>query len=267
MRRKPILFRRGSRFAHLAGGAVLLALCGSAAVYRDELGIGRFLRRNLGNAAASFDGRDDTIEIPDSPSLRFTKGVALACWLYLETPGGCIVNKWKCGQEDCLLSVTKDGRVEFHLFLWGSPANNSVFTATRLPVDEWVHLTATYDTRAMRIYVNGALAAERKESRPIRSSDAPVRIGAIGRERLVPPVRGRIDDMAIFHRGLSAAETRELMAGKISEFKGGDGLVAFYDFDAMDAQVLHDRSGRNNYGRLGTSLGLDDAEPTRDAGR
>lgn len=117
----------------------------------------------------------------------------------------------------------------------------------------------------MRVYVDGELQGQIRESRPVRTAGDALRIGAILRERPCRPIRGRIDDLAIFRRGMSSDEVTFLMAGLLSRVKTE--LVGYFRFDEDRGQVLRDHSGHGNHGRLGNSLVEDAADPTFASGR
>ena len=76
-----------------------------------------------------------------------------------------------------------------------------------LPLNTWSHLAATYDGTTLRIYGErrpGRTATVRPAALP--ASANPLRIGGnlgVGRD-----FKGRIDEVRIYNRALSAAEMR-----------------------------------------------------------
>ena len=104
-----------------------------------------------GRTALRFDGVDDTVHIAHTAALDFRReGVTMACWVRLEPEArGVIANKWKGGEEDLLLRVLPDRRLELHLFLEGR-ASVRLVTGSPLPARRWFHLAGVYDRQALR---------------------------------------------------------------------------------------------------------------------
>ena len=81
-----------------------------------------------------------------------------------------------------------------------------------LPANTWVHVAGTYDGTALRIYVNGALNATKAVTGTTCANAEPLEIGA--KNRTTPPATteaymdGRIDDVRVYNRALSAAEIK-----------------------------------------------------------
>jgi hypothetical protein len=70
----------------------------------------------------------------------------------------------------------------------------------------WTHLAATYDGTTLRLYVNGVQAGSRAVSGAIQVSNRPLRIG--GNSVWGEWFAGRIDEVRIYRRALSAAEVQ-----------------------------------------------------------
>jgi hypothetical protein len=88
-------------------------------------------------------------------------------------------------------------------------------------VNVWTHLAATYDREAIRIYVNGAQVAETAASAPLPTSSAPLRIGGNSIWD-VEVFRGRIDELRVYARALSAVEIEADMAQPVNAPSGPD---------------------------------------------
>ena len=68
----------------------------------------------------------------------------------------------------------------------------------------WVHLAGTYDGTTQRLYVNGTEVANRAQSGPIEVSGGVLRIG--GDSIWGELFKGRIDEIRVYNRALSATE-------------------------------------------------------------
>jgi hypothetical protein len=91
------------------------------------------------------------------------------------------------------------------------PWSHSLQAEVPLPTGRWVHLAATYDNRAMRLYVNGDAVGEMARAGLIRASTADLCVGAFNTNHLGTEFLGQIDDVRIHDRALSAAELRQLL--------------------------------------------------------
>lgn len=108
-----------------------------------------------------FDGVDDYVKVPKSASLNsIDKEITLMCWIKTPMTGRhSIIERWPCGmdaRQRCLeLDVDSEEKaVHFALSPTGMPGTWHKFPQI-IPADNWVHIAATFDGKAMRIYVNG----------------------------------------------------------------------------------------------------------------
>ena len=167
--------------------------------------------------AYSFDGVDDRVKVPHSPSLNVNK-VTLSAWIY--------VNSYKNDQRiisketgvkvrgsvyALLLSGKNEKRLQFRFALKGVKEGKKVTSNSRVPLNEWTHVAAAFNGRYVRLYINGALdkKALRSETvRPLRHNSKPVYIG--DSQFYNRHFDGKIDDVRIYNKALRAARIREL---------------------------------------------------------
>jgi PKD repeat protein len=155
--------------------------------------------------ALSFDGVNDWVTINDAASLDLTTGMTLEAWVYptvnmsqwatvvlKEQPGGGLYELYANGdQSQPLTSVTVGGQ---YRVLAGGPW---------LLANQWTHLAATYDGTTQRLYVNGTQVAQRPQTGPTQVSSSPLRLG--GNSVWGEFFKGRIDEVRVYNRALSAA--------------------------------------------------------------
>jgi hydrogenase maturation factor HypF (carbamoyltransferase family) len=134
-----------SKFDDLSANNLDVTTNGTLESY-DKAGMARF-----------FDGVDDYIGVQDSNSLDLTSAVTLEAWikpnrlLDLQT----IVCKRSVSQYNYCLRLT-GSNIEF--FFIGSAATQIAGTSTSpIKLGEWQHVTATYDSSQVKIYINGEL--------------------------------------------------------------------------------------------------------------
>jgi Concanavalin A-like lectin/glucanases superfamily len=157
-------------------------------------------------AALDFDGTNDLVTVPDSSSLDLTSGMTVEAWVRPLTTSGwrTAVLKERPGDTVYALysSNNDNGRPSGRLRVNGS--NVFVNGTSRLTTSVWTHLATTFDGSNLRLYVNGALVATRAASGAILTSTNPLRIG--GSSALGRWFRGRIDEVRVYNRALSASE-------------------------------------------------------------
>ena len=82
----------------------------------------------------------------------------------------------------------------------------------------WVHLAGTYDGMNARLYVNGVEAASQPLTGTFAPDTTPLIIGGNGNDASGVPTElfpGRLDEVMLYHRALSAAEIGRLYAGTL----------------------------------------------------
>jgi hypothetical protein len=158
----------------------------------------------FGNALV-FNGVDSWVTINDASSLDLTTGMTLEAWVYPTvtlTGWRTVIEKEQSGGTVYYLQANSDA---------DQPATGVViddeqilYGGTRLPASKWTHLAATYDGRMQRLYINGIEVANQATTGAIQVSNGPVRIG--GNSVWGEAFQGRIDEVRIYNRALSAIE-------------------------------------------------------------
>ena len=156
--------------------------------------------------ALSFDGLNDWVTVNDAASLDLTTGMTVEAWVY--------PTESMTGWRTLLTKESPPDRASYYLHAnsdTDQPATG-VFIGDYQDVrggpwlwpDTWVHLAGTYDGTTQRLYVNGTEVANRAQSGPIEVSGGVLRIG--GNSILGELFKGRIDEIRVYNRALSAAE-------------------------------------------------------------
>jgi hypothetical protein len=149
--------------------------------------------------AISFDGIDDHVEIPDSPSLDITDQISLEAWicpLKITDVNGKIIHKAYAYE----LFLWNDGRVGFAVH--GELLNST----SHLNEGEWYHVTGTYDGQNMKLYINGILDNSKSATGSIPITLTPVWIGDTSIYPNSRNFNGTIDEVKIYNRALSQGE-------------------------------------------------------------
>jgi hypothetical protein len=154
--------------------------------------------------ALSFDGVDDRISIADAASLDLTAGVTLEAWVNPTNLGGwrMIVAKTTNGTPNNYFLALDDGVPTFGFFNTGWREHTG---GAAVPLNVWTHVAATFNDAAnqVRLYVNGVEVFTSTETASLVTNAAQLRIG-VGFSNEV--FAGRIDELRVYNRTLSAAE-------------------------------------------------------------
>jgi len=157
----------------------------------------------------TFNGTSSRVNVPDSNSLDLTTGATVEAWVYPTTVAPAwrtTVMKENTAAGD--LSYALEGNTPY-----GGAGGWNVIGGTtraaentaRLPVNTWTHTTMTFDGSNIRYYQNGTLVATTPASGSMTNGNGPLSIGGNtiwGDEFFA----GRIDEVRVYNRALSAAE-------------------------------------------------------------
>ncbi len=210
--------------------------------------------------ALSFDGVNDYVEVPDSDSLDITGPITLEAWIFREKANAWqgIIAKFsgKLNKRSYLLYVTSANKLALMISSTGLQAGSGwgsyIFGDSDIPLNEWAHVMGTYDGSYLRVYINGSFNGEEPATiDPTYVSDAPLRIGIFTQAGSQYPVLeslgfgGKIDEVAIYNRALSAIEVQqhyqdglEGLGYEVECIDPPTGMVSWWpgDGDAVDIQ-------------------------------
>lgn len=194
--------------------------------------------------ALRFDGRDDNVHVFDSPSLDVPTHITIAVWINLENVTGLtdqniILNKESIPYEisigdrgqRCFQNAASCPYTYRHYFNWHISGIWSVTEAPEaewgwlvgggpVPRSEWKHLVLSYNGKAVRAYIDGALVGDYRVNVTdvaIQQNNEPLRIGArngfsatIGDGNTEPAgnsnFKGVIDEVRVYDRAYAPEE-------------------------------------------------------------
>lgn len=159
--------------------------------------------------ALTFDGINNLVTTADAASLDLTTGMTLEAWVYPTALSGGTSGGWRT-----VFFKEQPGALVYGLYAH-SPANHAsgyIFIGSEIgvqgtsltPAETWTHLALTYDSTALRLYVNGVLKNTTSQTGAIQTSAGPLRIG--GNTIRGEYFKGKIDEVRIYNRALTAAQ-------------------------------------------------------------
>jgi hypothetical protein len=164
-----------------------------------------------GGAFSFSNDYQDRIEVADDPALRLQQ-LTLSAWVYPEDKQHAtwrgIITKTNSGSWSNgfgLARYTGSPAVHFFVNYYSGPT-----ASHEVPNHQWSHVAATYDGKAMVLYVNGERVSEADPGSygpQIRHSEHPLQIGnAPSGYNWI----GKIDEVMLFSRVLSDREVKRI---------------------------------------------------------
>jgi hypothetical protein len=170
-------------------------------------------------SALSFDGVNDWVTVSDANDLDFTTGMTLEAWVYPTASGGGswrnVMIKERAGGEVYNLYGNADTNAPV-VYVIAAATPTVPFDArggTSLPLNAWSHVAATYDGTTLRLFVNGSQVGTRAVANSLLASTGVLRFG--GNSVWGEFFAGRLDEIRLYNRALSAAEIQADMAAPV----------------------------------------------------
>ena len=206
-----------------------------------------------------FDGADDFVEIPNSPSLHSDRQLTVESWFKIDdlshTAWQNIFHKGNYPDG------SQPGFSDREYALWVNSAGYLHFSSTptdrvrigQLTVEspsglvrsgEWHHFAGVIDADAglMQLYLDGELVGSRTyNTAGIRSTNGPLRFVSDGYQ-----TKGQLDEMRIWS---TARTQQQIRANRHAQLTGNEaGLMGYWRFDEIAGDVVTDLSGNGNHG-------------------
>jgi hypothetical protein len=168
--------------------------------------------------ALSFDGVDDLVTVPSAAAFAgspftveaWVNPTGLSGWrsaVMKEAPGGLV---WGLYAHDNAPRPAVTAII--------ASVETSAPGTAALPLETWSHLAATYDGATLRMFVNGVRTAAVAVTGALMAASDPIRIG--GNRIWGEYFSGRIDEVRIYARALSAAEIQADMNKPVDQAVG-----------------------------------------------
>jgi hypothetical protein len=161
-------------------------------------------------SALSFNGVNAIVAVKASPSLNVSTGMTLEAWINPNANQSGWRTILQREVDAYFLNASNSGGPL--LPSGGGTFNGNVSYVsgpTANPINTWTHVALTYDGAVQRLYVNGIQVSSKAVSGAIQTNSSPLRIG--GNSPYGEYFNGRIDEIRIYDRALSAAEIQKDM--------------------------------------------------------
>ncbi len=214
--------------------------------------------------ALDFNGTSNYVNAGNDVSLDITEEVTIVAWVTLNANAvgddswRAIVSKGK----DEAYQLRKAGSVSpdsFRLNIITTEGSDSIDSNYKVEANKWIHVVATYSsvTGEMKLYVNGDIDKTETHSNGglIEINSKNLRIGNRGDDSQYWD--GKMDNVRIYNRALSAQEVEDLYNGK----EVGSGLVGWWAMNEGTGGTVTDYSGNGNTGTIYGATWLDGRGP------
>lgn len=221
----------------MSGNILLMHMNEDAGVIIDNSGNGNDGTYNAAlysqsgklNTAIGFDGDNDSINVGNDPSLDLDANLTISTWLkptaYVND--GVILGKPHTSEANPYVTYTigysGDGK-NYGLALGDGTTQRGCYTnSDAVTLNEWTHLTATFNGTQMNLYINGEL----NKSCPfgyfeINQNAADVLVGDYPYFGNTYDYSGDIDELAIFNRTLSDNEIETIYNRQAKKYGGNN---------------------------------------------
>ena len=149
------------------------------------------------------------VAVEHSDSLAFKEQMTIATWIYMND--GVSDTAIRRNGAYLLEVQSPNERVPggYVFGIWsGGGFTGGVWGTTVIDFEKWTHIVGLYDSKEMRIYVDGTLEATTKQNGGIDGA-GELLFGTFGGEKFL----GRLDEVVFFNRAITEDEIAELMQG------------------------------------------------------
>jgi hypothetical protein len=203
-----------------------------------------------GDYSLSFDGENDGVSGTASSSLDVSGNnhLTVSAWVKPAAYHGVVFAHTNHPSfHQYALVVNPEGRLYFLSGLGDFEDGGGNVSNSSIPIDEWSHITLTYDGDAIRYYINGVNDFNHYDEDNFTTDY----MGEfyIGHVQGGTRYNGLMDEISVWNIALNE---EQIQANMSSELNGDEaGLVGHWSFNTGEGDFLYDRSGNSNHGTIG----------------
>jgi len=163
-----------------------------------------------GKNALYFDGVDDYVEVPDSPSLDIADEITVMAWVKpAESKRQVIVSKRKTS-TGWLFQINEDNRL--YIYLQGVNGSAEANSTSKITIGQWNHVTFIGKMNDVGTFAINGVLEEWKSLSIVGdiTNDEPVQIGTYASGEYGRWFNGLIAHVSIYNRALSESEIKKI---------------------------------------------------------
>lgn len=186
------------------------------------------------NQYLHFDGVDDFVSLPNaSQYLNNSNRITMAGWFYTDAltygQGMLSLRGGGTGSGEMYFLQLNNGVLECRLKTTTNTLYEVVAPAGSIQAGVWQHIAWVFDQNAVRLYINGTLIGSAVAQGTFVATDRPFTIGKSYFSDLNFNFKGRIDEVSLWNKALTATEIQNMMN---NELTGNEtNLQAYYKFN------------------------------------
>jgi len=201
------------------------------------------------NYALKFNGTSDWVKVPGGSALVFSTSCTMSAWVKasaFQTAKIIERGDW----DGCGLGLDYWNGWQVSFAFTDGTSTNVNWGLGRPVLNQWYHVTGTFDGAMIRIYVNGTLMSSLPMAKTLRNNTRVLSIGSdAGNQKFF---MGLIDEVSIWNTTLTASAIYTGMTEGFSPSAAG--LKGYWKFDEGTGTVAHDISPSGFTGTLITPV-------------
>lgn len=171
-----------------------------------------------GNAIRLVGADHEFVSVPERNALDVDRYTLAALVRYTGVENDQTLGRWEVPEKAGAywMNVRTDGKVRVGGFFGGctSSAWKYLDSTVAVPLDTWTHVASTYNGSRLTVWINGKAAGSRAVTGATCRNNLPLAVGAKNnpdKGLLEAFWDGRLDDVRIYRRALTAAEIAGLL--------------------------------------------------------
>ena len=217
--------------------------------------------------AFSFDGTDDYFNVPYRSSLDLQGSLTITAWI--NSTNNSSLNRGIAGKAGGYQIYVEAGGLLVFGFYNGSHWT-LLHSSILIPENVWVHVAGTFNSTdgTMQLYINGAPDTSLITAQRLSANANSVKVGGFGSDG--SPFSGRVDEVGIFNRALSASEIAAIYNADSEgmcrpSVAPPAGLVSWWSGDNNALDIIGTNNGTLNGatyapGKVGQALSFDGSD-------